>query len=558
MRAMGRVSAALVLLVMVIGAYAPASAQTGEARSSGNVVFLHPDGSALNSWNAARTYWCGVDSALAWDALPFMAVYRGHSLDSVGASSNAGATAHAFGYRVGVAGSFGRDGAGDQARPILARSGYAGSVLREAAQAGHPTGVVNDGDLPEPGTGCFFAEVDSRDDALEIARQLIDGREGYEAVDRPLMVALGGGERFFLPVDLPPCGDVLSLECVAHTDPVDGKTAARTDGRNLLRDAVNRGWSVLRTRSEFDAFCDEMRADPDYAPRVLGLFAADDLFNDAPEEVLIAKGLVRTAAAEDPREGRLLLYGSPVGTHGFDPPSAAEMHELALELLARHARRVQKPFLLVTEVESTDNFANQNNAIGTLVALRRADAVIETSQEFLARDPRTLVLIAADSDASGMQLLQDAPPSIGVNPTGRAEEVQRVIADGIEGRNSAAFVAAPDANGATRSFTVGWMGTPDAHGGILARAAGLHADRLQSRYSARFGNVDVYAMMWETLFGKELGVAAASVAPSRPRSRSDRRRGVTHPSRRHPATSTKATSVSVNGSTSGSRARSSS
>lgn len=523
MRVPRRVSTALVLLVVVAGACAPAHAQTSGASSSGNVIFLHPDGSALNSWNAARTYWCGPDSVLAWDALPFMAVYRGHSLDSVGASSNAGATAHAFGYRVQAGGSFGRDGEGDQARPILARSGYAGSVLREAAQAGHPTGVVNDGDLPEPGTGCFFAEVDSRDDALEIARQLIDGRTGHEASDRPLMVALGGGERFFLPVDLPPCGDVLSLDCVAHTDPVDGKTAARTDGRNLLRDAVSRGWAVLRTRSEFDAFRDEMQADPDYAPRVLGLFAADDIFNDVPEELLIAKGLVRATAAEDPREGRLLLYGSPEGTHGFDPPTAEEMHEVALELLARHARRTEKPFLLVTEVESSDNFANQNNAIGTLVALRRADAVIAASQEFLARDPRTLILIAADSDASGMQLLNGGPKAIEVNPTGSVDQAQRVATDGIEGRGSAAFVAAPNVNGVSLEFTVGWLGTPDAHGGILARAAGRNADRLQSRYAARFGNVDVYVMLWETLFGKELGreldEASPSVAPSRPRSR---------------------------------------
>ena len=519
LRAIARVSAALLLLVAVGGTRVAALGQTSEALPGGNVVFLHPDGSALNSWNAARTYWCGPDSTLAWDTLPFMAVYRGHSLDNVGASSNAGATTHAFGYRVGIAGSYGRDGAGEASRPILARSGYAGSVMREAANAGHPTGVVNDGDLPEPGTGCFFAEVDSRDDAVEIARQLIDGRPGFEAIDRPLMVALGGGERFFLPVDLPLCGDVLSLDCVAHVDPVNGRTAARTDGRNLLREAVSSGWAVLRTRSEFDAFRDEMHADPDYAPRVLGLFAADDIFNDATEEVLLAKGLVREAAAEDPREGRLLLWGSPAGTHGFDPPTSAEMHELALELLARHARRTQKPFLLVSEVESTDNFANQNNAIGTLVALRRADAVVAKSQEFLAREPHTLILIAADSDASGMQLLGGPPRAIEVNPTGSADKVQRVETDGIEGRGSAAFVAAPDANGVSLQFNVGWLGTPDAHGGILARAAGLNAERLQTRYSARFGNVDVYAMLWETLFGRELPEAADAVAPSRPRSR---------------------------------------
>lgn len=503
----GCVRAGLVVLGLAVGA-AP-------ARAAANVVFLHPDGSSVNAWNAARTYWCGPDSVLAWDGLPFMAVYRGHSLDIVGATSNAGATAHAFGYRVRAAGSFGRDGEGSEARPILARSGYPGSVLREAANAGHPTGVVNDGDLPEPGTGCFFAEVDSRGDAEEIARQLIEGRSGHESTDAPLMVALGGGERFFLPLEAPPCGDALDPDCVAHVDPVDGKTAARTDGRNLLREALARGWVVLRTRAEFEALRDRLQDDPEFMPRVLGLFAADDVFNDALEEVLIAKGLVRAQPAPDPREGRLLLWGSRPGTHGFDPPTAAEMHEVALELLARHARRTAKPFLLVTEVESTDNFANQNNAIGTLVALRRADAVIAASQAFLERDPHTLVLLAADSDASGMQMIQEASIAVEVDPDGVPGNEQRVRTDGIEGRGTEPFVAAPDAQGATSRFTVSWIGTGDVHGGILARAAGENAERLVTEHSARFGNVDVYRLMWSTIFGREPGSMGSGPAPSR-------------------------------------------
>ncbi len=47
----------------------------------------------------------------------------------------------------------------------------------------------------------------------------------------------------------------------------------------------------MRTRTEFEQIAARVAADPNYAPRLLGLFAADDLFNDRPEEGLISEGL---------------------------------------------------------------------------------------------------------------------------------------------------------------------------------------------------------------------------------------------------------------------------
>ncbi|MBY0458962.1 MAG: hypothetical protein K2V38_16620, partial [Gemmataceae bacterium] len=89
----------------------------------GSVIFLHPDGSGANMWQAARLVIAGPDGQMNWDQLPTMALYRGHLSDALAATSNAGGTIHAFGVKVRGA-SFGNDN-GD---PIRAASGFAGSV----------------------------------------------------------------------------------------------------------------------------------------------------------------------------------------------------------------------------------------------------------------------------------------------------------------------------------------------------------------------------------------------------------------------------------------------
>lgn len=492
-----RVVAGAVFLVL-------ASVSGASVVEPAHVVFVHPDGASLNAWNAARAYWVGPDSVLAWDRMPEMAVYRGPMADQIGATSNGGATTHAFGVRVRGEGSFGRDGSHNNARAIRAADGFDGSVLREAALAGHPVGLVNDGDLPEPGTGCFFAEADHRDLADEIARQFVDGRPGHEHEDVRPVVALGGGEAFFLPQGTRPCGETLDPDCVAHVDPIDGTTARRTDGRNLVRELLDDGWVVLRTRAEFDAAAARLAREPDWTPRVLGLFAAADIFNDTREEVLIDRGLVRDAPpADDPRAGRLVDCGTAAPGHGFDPPRAEEMHAFALEVLRRHSERAGRPFLLVTEIESVDNMGNSNNAMGTLLALRSSDRVIAETLDFVAREPRTLVFTAADSDASGLQVVEPLE-SLSVNPTGRAEDEQRVEPDGVMGRGTAPFVAAPDAAGTAFEFYVAWTGTKDFAGAILSRFAGHRAEEIGRRFSTGFGNDHVYHVIRCVLFGEDL------------------------------------------------------
>jgi alkaline phosphatase len=499
----------------------PAAAQTGQ---TGNVIFFHPDGTGLSHWNAARMYWYGPDGVLNWDQLPEMAIYRGHMSDRLVGTSNGGATVHAFGYKVLGPGSFGGDGGidpdkpGAEARPILSLSGCPGSIMREAAAAGHPVGIVNDGDLPKPGTGAFLAEVGDRNLSNDIAAQMLDGRPGFEGETRP-MVMLGGGEGFFLPEDTPMCEAEITLECAIHTDQLNGRGPAREDGRNLLLEASELGYEVIRTRVEFDALWERIQAEPDFTPMVLGLFARDDIFNDAPEERLIARGLIDASMAES-RDGRLIIYGSRPDTLGYNPPSAAELNTMAVELLRRHSAAAGLPFLLVAEVESTDNVPNNANGIGTLRALKVADDTIGVFRSFIADNPDTLLITAADSDAGAISIFSPAPvngetvsTSTG-NPTGFGLN-QGFPLDGIEGQNTAPFIAAPDAFGNEFDFAIGWIGTNDVAGGIISRAEGLNAEMLRTEFSAQFDSSDVYRMMYVTLFGTMLEPSYGVAAPDR-------------------------------------------
>ncbi len=483
------------------------SAEPVSARP-GNVIFVHPDGAGLNHWTAARAYWQGPDGTLAWDRLPAMAVYRGHMADELTATSNGGATSHAFGVKVTAIGSYGRDGRGAEAQELVARSGYEGSVMREAAARGYPVGVVNDGDLAEPGTGVFLAETSGRHDRDAIAEQILFGRPGR--ADPPPAVVLGGGERFLLPEGTPACPERrIRPDCAVHADPVDGKGPSRTDGRNLIAEAEEAGWTVIRTRVEFDRVARRLADDDDYAPRLLGAFAADDIFNDVPEERLIAAGLVRPENPDDDRRGRLIVWGGPPASAGADPPTAKEMTDVALTILERRAREAGTPFFLVVEIESTDNMANANNAIGALRALGRADEVIATAAAFAGRGDDTLVLVASDSDAAGLQAVGPPPAQadgrvtgLPGNPTDRQIDDELFAVDGVEGRATRPFVTRPDRAGRTMEFAVGWTGGLDVAGGILARATGYNSGLLQSAYGGSLDNTDVYALIYRTLFAR--------------------------------------------------------
>lgn len=426
----------LVLSAMLVGCAGPSTSDTRPHAASepASVIFLHPDGTGANSWAAARMLLVGPDADLNWDKLPHMALYRGHMKDALAGTSNGGGTVHAYGVRVRAT-SFGTDGV----EPVRdARGRPVESVAAEALRRGKAVGLVNSASIVDAGTGVFLASVPERGMYTEIARQLLDKKPH---------VLLGGGERYFLPKGV----------MGRHAEGV------REDGRNLIDEARAAGYTVV-----FNA--DELLAVPPGTTRLLGLFAPSDTFLDAPEE----------DKARD---------GSPYYWPGA--PTYAQMVAAALKVLEIHP----DGFLLVAEEEGTDNFGGENNAKGTLMALQRADEGIGAALAFLERRPRTLVMVAADSDASAMQVNSDddlSPDKPLPERSGNGAPL-----DGRDGTGTLPFIAAPDASGRRLPFAIAWAADGDVSGAVLVRGAGFMAPEL---VRGSMHNTDVNAAMRKALF----------------------------------------------------------
>ncbi|MEI8294552.1 MAG: alkaline phosphatase [bacterium] len=384
-----------------------------------NVIFIHPDGAGVSNWQAARFYWAGPDAELNWDRIPQIAVYRGHMADSLSATSNGGATSHAYGIKVPSA-AFGTDGKSGS-RPKAA-NGETGSLMHEAMRRGVRTGLVNSGSIIEPGTACFVASTAHRDDYEQITEQVVES-----GVD----VILSGGEEWFLPPS----------QAGRHV-----KAGRRTDGRDLIEEARKKGYTVVFNRTELES----VTAD---TTKLLGIFAEQDTFNDMEADKLKALGLP---------------------TYAPEAPTLQEMTAAALRILA------PGPFFLVVEEEGTDNFANFNNAPGVLDALKRADDAFGTALEFVEKHPETLLITAADSSAGSMDVLgfPPKPELIAKASSGRDANgaPYGLTPDGQP------FLSKPDRSGEAHPFVITWGTLSDASGGILVRAAGKNADQVKGSF----------------------------------------------------------------------------
>ena len=386
---------------------------------TGNVIFIHPDGTGLADWNALRMLTVGPDGDLNWDKLSSIGLYQGHIRNRATASSNAGATIHAYGVKADVT-DFGMI---DNQIPI-SLSGKRLSIMQEAMQKGIYAGIINSGSIEEPGSAVFVASNIRRGNYTEIAKDVI--QSGADLI-------FSGGENFLLP------------EGTKGRHSAEGK---RTDGLNLIDWAKQNGYKVVYTREElFNASYDEKK--------ILGVFAARSTFNDRTEEDLIAAGLSNF---------------SPVA------PTVDEMTKFALEFLSRKGQ-----FFLVVEEEGTDNLGNKNNANGKLEALLYADRAIGEILEFMEYNPNTLLVNASDSEAGGLEVSGYEVAKLDPNEPLPPTDKNGAPMDGREGTGSLPFMTAPDKYGNSFPFGIVWSCYGDVTGSVVARAHGLNAERMNGK-----------------------------------------------------------------------------
>jgi alkaline phosphatase len=96
------------------------------------------------------------------------------------------------------------------------------------------------------------------------------------------------------------------------------------------------------------------------------------------------------------------------------------------------------------------------------------------------------------------------------------DEELEVPLDGLYGRATPPFRALPDQFGQELPFAVSWSSGADVTGGVVSRAEGLNAELLRTSFSDRFDNIDVYRLMYLTLFDEALAYPEGERAPDRP------------------------------------------
>lgn len=240
----------------------------------------------------------------------------------------------------------------------------------------------------------------------------------------------------------------------------------RTDGRNLLAEAATAGYTVIYTREEL------LRLDPE-TEKVIGIFAAEDTYNDDTESALQQAGL-----------------------QPYDPeaPTFDELVAKALHILGSDPNR---RFFLVAEEEGTDNFSNDTNASGMLQAMERADAAIGEALAFQQQFPfrHTLLLVGADSDAGHPAVW--APRGVSADFQLPPSSESGAAMDGINGTGGQPFLSRPDQFGNRYPFGIAWATAGDFQGSGVSRAHGFQSELLGTNVD----NTDLYKIMYTVLFG---------------------------------------------------------
>lgn len=395
------------------------SDQSAKDVKTGNVIFIHPDGTGLADWNALRVLYYGPDGETNWDKLSNIGLYQGHTRTTLTSSSEAGATTHAYGIKVELL-SYGMDGD----KPIKSRSGSDLSIMMEAKSKGINIGIINSGKIVEPGSGVFVASDVSRANEDAISKKIIES--GADLI-------FSGGEENLLPSD------------------VEGKfgPGKRKDGLNLIELAEQIGYKVIYTRKELASISPDTK-------KVLGIFARGHTFNDKSEEEIIKLGLKN---------------------YQPEAPTLAEMTDAAIKFLSSKKGN----FFLVIEEEGTDNFGNANNANGYFEAIKRADDAMGVALKFHSKNPNTSIITTSDSEAGGLEIYGFLEKDMKRNEPLPKTAHNGSPLDGVQGTGTKPFLTAKDKNGNQFQFAVAWSTNDDVYGSVIAKAEGLNSALLKGK-----------------------------------------------------------------------------
>jgi len=281
-----------------------------------NVIYMVGDGMSYGQVAATRYQMLGPDDKLHFERLPVTANLYTHAADQLVTDSAAAATALATGYLTN-SGMVGMLPDGEKTK----------SIMTAAAEQGRSRGLVVTSTATHATPAPFASHVENRGQQADIAVDYLD--YGVEVI-------FGGGTQFFLPE--------------SHED------GARDDGRNLVEEFTEAGYSYASNRDEL------FELDSDKA---LGLFSYEGLQGTEEE------------------------------------PTLPEMTGKAIELLSRN----KDGFFMHVEGSQIDWAGHANDPEWLYNEMLYFDMAVKEAIDFAREDGNTLVIVTADHETGGLTIL---------------------------------------------------------------------------------------------------------------------------------------------------------
>jgi alkaline phosphatase len=348
-----------------------------QGRRAKNVIFMIGDGMGIAHRTAARIMVQGVSQGksnglLAMDQMPVTGIVATHSLNSIVTDSSPGAACYANGNKSNnnQHGVFPDDTVANFDNP---RVEGVGQYLRRTG--GKSLGIVTTSDVFDATPASFATHTQSRGAGTGIVDQYLD-----ESGNSGLSVLLGGGRKWFLPQGTPGSARGASTDYVLPMDLVNGWNvpAGMIDPtRDLITDFEAAGFTYVADATELTAI-------PSNTDKLLGLFAYSNM-----------------NVALDKIEGR---RGNPavVNDFGFpDQPMLDEMTGAAIDVLSRNPNG----FVLMVEAASIDKQAHNMDTERWILDTIEFDRAIQVARDFQAANPDTLVIVTADHECAGINII---------------------------------------------------------------------------------------------------------------------------------------------------------
>ncbi|GJM20300.1 MAG: alkaline phosphatase [Planctomycetota bacterium] len=318
-------------------------AQEATRPEARNAIFFVGDGMGISTVTAARVFSVGVDGQLALDTMPFHALSRTASSDSITADSAATMSA----MITGVSTNNGVISMGAESEPAdfnMDGDGPPATTLFELAKAaGKRIGVVTTTRVTHATPAACYAHGNHRDAENDFALQALPTDASYNpALLGGLDLLAGGGRRQFLDASM--------------TDE-EGEAGRRSDGRDLRAEFQAANYEYVWNAEQWSA---------------LGV------------EQLPVLALFNSSHMEYEHDRALDLGGEP---------SLVELTLKAVELLEASAD--DNGWLLLVEAGRIDHAHHGGNAFRALRETEQLDRAVEAASAAVNLE-ETLVLVTAD------------------------------------------------------------------------------------------------------------------------------------------------------------------